>query len=494
MNKNGSLEVFSSRFGVIIAVLGIAVGTGNIWRFPRIVSQNDGGTFLIPWAIFLVLWSLPLIIAEFAIGRYTHYGNIGSFVKLIGKKYAWMGAFIALVATAIMFYYSVVTGWTLFYLWKSLTGDLPQTYSSSLFIWDSFIDSNLPLMFHGIAIMLGVSIVYQGVVRGIERVCRFIVPILFIILVIAAIRAITLRGAFDGLEYLFTPNLSNLLKVEIWLNALTQNAWDTGAGWGLILTYAAYVPRDRDTNLNAALIGFGNNAISLLAAITIFSTIFAILGSQAEAILKEAGPASTGLTFIWMPQLFAQMPGGQVFAPLFFLGLAFAAFSSLISMIELAGRSLMDRGIARNKAIIIVGAVSFLAGIPSAYSVGFLVNQDWVWGVGLMISGAFIAFAVVKYGEGKFLSNIVNIKNPEWRVGKWWGIVMKYQIPFQVSVLLIWWLFNSTKWYPETWWHPFNLNTPETFGTCIAQWGIAIVTLLIFNKRLSKIRPEQDAL
>ncbi len=488
MNKDNSSEVFSSRFGVIISVLGIAVGTGNIWRFSRIVSQNDGGTFLIPWAIFLILWSLPLIIAEFAIGRYTRYGNIGSFVKLIGKKYAWMGAFIALVATAIMFYYSVVTGWTLFYFWESLTSGLPQTHNASLSIWNSFIGSNFPLLFHAIAITLGASIVYQGVVKGIERACKFLVPLLFIILLIAAIRAITLPGAINGLEYLFTPDLSNLLNAEIWLNALTQNAWDTGAGWGLILTYAAYVPQNKGTNINAALIGFGNNAVSLLAAITIFSTVFAILGSEAESILKESGPASTGLTFIWMPQLFAQMPGGLVLAPLFFLGLSFAAFSSLISMIELAGRILIDQGLDRKKAIIIIGTVGFLAGIPSAISLGFLVNQDWVWGVALMISGSFIAFAVVKFGEENFRSNIVNIKNSEWQVGKWWSIVMKYLIPFQVVVLLVWWLFNSTKWYPETWWHLFNLKTPETVGTCILQWGLAIAVLLLFNKKLSQLR------
>ena len=488
MSKEGTTEIFSSRFGIIISVLGIAVGTGNIWRFSRIVSQNDGGTFLIPWAIFLVLWSLPLIIAEFAIGRYTRYGNIGSFIKLIGKDYAWMGAFIAFVATAIMFYYSVVTGWTLFYFWEALTLDLPHTHKASLSTWNIFIESRLPLMFHGIAIILAASIVLQGVVKGIERACKFLVPLLGIILFIAAIRAITLPGAINGLKYLFTPDLSYLFKVDIWLNALTQNAWDTGAGWGLILTYAAYMPRDKGTNVNAALIGFGNNAISLLAAIIIFSTVFAILGPQAETVLKESGPASTGLTFIWMPQLFEQMPGGQVLAPLFFLGLSFAAFSSLISMIELAGRVLMDLGLNRKKAIITVGTVGFLAGIPSAISLEFLVNQDWVWGVALMISGAFIAFAIVKYGEENFRSQIVNIENSEWQVGKWWSIVIKYLIPFQVIVLLVWWLYNSTKWYPDTWWHPFNLKTPETLGTCIVQWGIVIIALLLLNKKLSKLK------
>lgn len=113
------------------------------------------------------------------------------------------------------------------------------------------------------------------------------------------------------------PDLSNTFQAEIWLNALTRNVWDTGAGWGLILTYADYVPQNKDTNLNAALIGFGNNAVSLLTSITIFSTVFAILGPQAEVILEETGPSATGLTFIWLPQLFAQMQGGPVLAPLF---------------------------------------------------------------------------------------------------------------------------------------------------------------------------------
>lgn len=105
-----------------------------------------------------------------------------------------------------------------------------------------------------------------------------------------------------------------------------------------------------------------------------------------------------------------------------------------------------------------------------------------------MISGAFIAFVIVKYGEENFRSNIVNIKNPEWRVGKWWSIVIKYLIPSQVVVLLTWWLFNSTKWYPDKWWHSFNLKTPETLGTCIVQWGIVIIVLLLLNKKLSRLK------
>ncbi len=480
------LERFSSRFGLIVSVLGIAVGTGNIWRFPRIVSQNDGGTFLIPWVIFLVLWSLPLIIAEFAIGRYTRCGNVGSFVKLMGEKFAWMGAFVALVATAIMFYYSVVTGWTLFYFWKSITTGLPDTPQTSLVVWEQFTGSHLPLLLHGIALFLGVSIIYRGVVKGIERANRVLMPLLLCILVASALRSVTLPGAWNGLEYLFTPDLAKLADIDIWLNALTQNAWDTGAGWGLIMTYAIYAQKDQCTNVNAGLVAFGNNTISLLAGITIFSTVFAILGAQAREVLQEAGPASTGLTFIWMPQLFAKMSGGWLLGPCFFLGLSFAAFSSLMSMLELASRVLMDQGYTRKKSVTMVGVVGFAMGVPSAVSLPFLMNQDWVWGVGLMISGAFIAFAVVKFGEEKFRTQVVNTPHTQWHMGKWWSKIMKYGIPLQVAGLLVWWLYNSTKWYPDTWWHPFNLETPETLGTCLFQWGIAIGILLLLNRRLSR--------
>jgi len=484
-NKDTS-EVFSSQLGLFLSVLGIAVGTGNIWRFPRVVSQNGGGTFLIPWAVFLLLWSIPLIIAEFAIGRYTRTGDIGSFVRLIGEKYAWMGGFIACVASFIMFYYSVVTGWTLYYFQKTLLSDLPTTLEASRALWDGFITSWDPLLFHGIALTLGVSIVYQGVVRGIERANKILVPLLLLILLAAALRAVTLPGAMKGLAYLFTPDLTRLMDSDIWLNALTQNAWDTGAGWGLMMTYAIYTRRDRGVNLHSALVAFGNNSVSLLAGITIFSTVFALLGPQAEGILRESGPASTGLTFLWMPQLFARMPGGAVLAPLFFLGLALAAFSSLISMIELARRVLTDLGFSRGKAAVLVGVTGFVSGIPSAVSLDFLVNQDWVWGVGLMISGAFIAFAVQKFGVERFRTQLVNTPYSRWKIGKWWSKIIKYAIPFQVSALLAWWLYHSTQWYPKTWWRPFSLETPETLGTCLFQWGLAMAVLVSMNKKLSR--------
>ena len=346
---NHSDQRFSSRLGLLLCVLGIAVGTGNIWRFPRIAAQNAGedgaGAFLVAWLVFLFAWSIPLIIAEYALGRKGRMGVVGTFAKIAGEKFAWMGAFVAFVATAIMFYYSVVAGWCVYYLIKMTTEPLPLSTEAAQGIWDGFQGGGFPVGFHALAMGLGAIVVWNGI-RSIERANKVLIPALLLVVVISLVRTLTLDGSFEGIKFLFTPDWSTLAKPRIWLEALTQNAWDTGAGWGLILTYGAYMQSRHGVVKNSIITGIGNNTVSLLAAVVIFGTVFAILGAEMSkadvlAIMQTSGPAATGLTFIWMPQLFAKMPSGNLFAILFFLGLSFAAFSSLIAMIELSTRCLL---------------------------------------------------------------------------------------------------------------------------------------------------------
>ncbi|MEX0994435.1 MAG: sodium-dependent transporter, partial [Balneolaceae bacterium] len=353
-----SKERFATKWGLIISVLGIAVGTGNIWRFPRIAAQNgteDGaGAFLVAWLCFLFLFSIPLIIAEYGIGRHGRKGVIGSFIKMVGRKYAWMGSFIGFVATAIMFYYSVVAGWCLYYLIESIFATLPDSVEQADVIWNGFQASPLPSLFHLIIITCGGFVIIKGV-RAIERINNLLIPSLVLVLIISLFKAITLPGSGEGVAYLFTPDWSTLKNPGLWLEALTQNAWDTGAAWGLIMTYGAYMRMSDDITISAFQTGIGNNLISLIAAMIIFSTVFGTLGarmsnSEILEVMQTSGPASTGLTFMWMPQLFNEMAGGRIFAILFFLGLTFAAFSSLISMIELATKVFVDMGVKRKTA------------------------------------------------------------------------------------------------------------------------------------------------
>lgn len=496
-SNQGNNHFFSSKLGLILSVLGIAVGTGNIWRFPRITAQNAGsdgaGAFLIAWICCLFLFSIPLIIAEYGIGRHGRKGIIGSFIKLVGKKYSWMGAFIGFVATAIMFYYSVVAGWALYYFIESIFGILPETVQQADMIWQNFQGSLWPSVFHTLMIGTGGFIVVKGV-SSIERINKILIPSLVIVILISLIRAVTLPGSTEGLVYLFTPDWSTLTNPTIWIEALTQNAWDTGAAWGLILSYAAYMRNRDDITISAFQTGIANNTISLLAAMIIFSTVFGTLGSSMSngeilQIMQSSGPAGTGLTFMWMPQLFNEMTGGRIFAILFFLGLTFAAFSSLISMIELASRVLVDLNIPRSKATLAVCVTGFFFGLPSALSTDILVNQDSVWGIGLLVSGAFMAFAIIKFNPSKFRSEVINVQQRKHTLGSWWDFIIKYVVPIEVISLLIWWIYLSAS--VQAWYNPISTFS---LATVLVQWGLAMGLFYLYNEVLAdKTTEDQEA-
>lgn len=484
-------ERFSSKLGLILSVLGIAIGTGNIWRFPRIAAQNGGddgaGAFLIAWVTFLLLWSIPLIIAEYGMGRNGRKGVVGSFVALIGEKKGWLGGFVGFVATAIMFYYSVVASWCLYYLVTSVGAALPESLQQANNIWDGFQGSVWPVAGHAMVMTIGGLIVIKGI-SSIEKVNKVLIPSLLLVLIISLFKALSLDGSELGVQYLFTPDWATLKNPQIWLEALTQNAWDTGAAWGLILTYAAYMRKTDDVTISAFQTGIGNNLVSLLAAVIIFSTVFGTLSptmGNAEIldVMKDSGPASTGLTFIWMPQLFETMGGGKIFAILFFLGLTFAAFSSLISMIELAVKVFVDMGANRRRATVVICSAGFGFGVPSALNLTFFANQDFVWGVGLMVSGALISYAVIKYGADRFRTDLVNSEDSS-TLGKWWVVIIKYVVPIEVVTLLGWWMYLSAAEYaPDTWFNPLS---PFSVATVVMQWALALGLVWFFRKRLMR--------
>ena len=470
-------EEFGSRWGLVLATLGMAVGTGNIWRFPRIAATNGGGSFLVAWVVFLLLWSVPLMMVEFAFGKRARKGTVGAFADLAGRRSAWMGGWVAACAILIMFYYSVVTGWCLRYLLLSLSGGLLGGDSEAA--WTSFAGTPAAVVAHAAALLLALAVVWFGV-RGIERLSKVLIPTLFLLVVVLAIRAVTLPGAEAGLAFLFTPNWADLGNARIWLEALTQNAWDTGAGWGLILTYAIYMKAREDVPLNAFLIGFGNNSVSLLAGIMVLCTVFAINPAAQDQIV---GAGNEGLTFIWMPRLFAAMPGGAFFMVLFFLALSFAALTSLVSMVELATRVLSDFGVARRTALLWVGAAALVVGMPSALSLDVFHNQDWVWGVGLMLSGFFFALAARRFGLERLRREELNAPGADLRVGRWWTFLVGVVIPVEAVVLMVWWLWQARGWDPEGWLDPFQ---PETVGTVLAQAAVVLVALLAANRWLAR--------
>ncbi|MCY3966836.1 MAG: sodium-dependent transporter [Acidobacteria bacterium] len=459
------VQLFSSRWGLMLAMLGMAVGTGNIWRFPRIAASNGGGSFLVAWVVFLMLWSVPLILAEFALGKKVRNGTVGTFAAMMGERFAWMGAWIAWVAAAIGFYYAVVMGWTLRYFLAAITMQLQGERSVQL--WEEFSYTPQVLIFHALALAMGVIVVLKGI-RGIESVVRILMPALLVLVVVLAIRAVTLPGAVNGLEFLFRPNWSDLLDSNIWLQALTQNAWDTGAGWGLVLTYAVFSRRREDTNLNSFLLAFGNNSVSLLAGVMVLCTVFSIMPGAANQIV---GASNEGLTFIWIPQLFNAMPGGSFFMILFFMALVFAAWTSLVAMFQLVGLALEEAGLERRKAIISIAVAAFALGVPSALWQSSFVNQDTVWSVALMFCGLFFALIVIRYGVTRFRAEMINTGDQDMRVGAWWDWAIRL-VAIEAVVLVAWMIWSARN---EPLWGPLGV------GNMFGQWIVVAAVLIALN-------------
>jgi NSS family neurotransmitter:Na+ symporter len=473
-----------SRWGIVFAGLGMAVGTGNLWRFPRIASRYGGGAFLIAWMFFLFVWAIPLLTIELSIGKRTRRGVISSFGQMIGKNFAWMGTFVAFVTAAITFYYTVVTGWCIKYFFATCFQGLIK--KEPLQYWENFTSSWGPLVFHFIAIMIGCSIIYFGVAKGIERANKILIPSLFVLLLIAVGRSISLPGAAQGMNFLFSPNLSQLGNIEVWLNALSQAAWSTGAGWGLMLTYGVYSRKQENPFLTSASLGFGNNIASVLAGIAVIPTVFAFFAGQnmaQEKVLDIMAQGNEGLTFKWIPTLFSKVPSGSFFLALFFLALCFAAFSSLISQLELISRIFMDTGLTRKKAVTIVGTACFVFGIPSAVSMGFFNNQDHVWGLGLMVSGSFFIFMVLKVGPRKFRKEIITSTGHKVKMGRAFDYLVTLFLPLQLVAMLVWWFLDSYKTDPENW---LNIFAKSSVGTVLFQWGVALAVFIVFNKLITK--------
>jgi NSS family neurotransmitter:Na+ symporter len=231
---------------------------------------------------------------------------------------------------------------------------------------------------------------------------------------------------------------------------------------------------------NSVLIGLGDSAASILAALCIVPIVFITLSQ--ESALQAMASGNTGLTFIWIPQLFAKIDGGDILLPLFFLTLCFAALSSLIAMVELSVRIFMDAGMERKKAALTVGLLGFLFGIPSSLSNAFFTNQDWTWGIGLLVNGIFLTYAAIKFGTARFQKEMITGVDTSLLPRRIFSFTLKVIIPVEFICVIGWWFWQSaTVFDPRGWWNPLHTTS---IGTCIFQWGIIIAILLSLNRWL----------
>jgi NSS family neurotransmitter:Na+ symporter len=390
-----------------------------------------------------------------------------------------MGATMAAFVLGIVFYYGVVVGWCIRYLVYALTGVFKPGLDTEA-LWKAFASNGMQqsLLF-ALVIAICMWICSKGVAGGLEKACKVMVPAIFILLVFLAIRAAFLPGAIKGYEFYFTARMSDFLNPKTYLEAFTQVAWSTGAGWGLFLTYFVYVKKTEDIMLAATTTCFADSTAGFLAGMCVIPTIFAYAPDPMAAV--KAG--NTGMAFIHLTRLFAEIPGGTIMAIGFFLALVLAALSSEIAMIEMGARLLEDAGWSRKKATWGIGIVTLVLGLPSAMNMTFLDNQDWVWGVGLLVSGLLMSIGAMKVGVKKIWNEHIE---PYTEMKHEWMFSAIKLFPVWFAIIFGWWTWQSITWYPGEWykWLPIS-KYAFTAGTMFWQWGIVIAVSLILNNWLA---------
>ncbi len=369
---------FATKLGAIAAAVGSAVGLGNIWRFPFVTGENGGGAFLVIYVCSVILLGIPLIIAEFLIGRTAHSNAAGSFKKLAPGTYWYLfGSMGVLVATLILGYYVVIAGWTFEYTWTALCNGFSSLItavqaeqpdaSSVQILGDNFTAFSTsvmsPILWMTLFIALNALILLGGVKKGIERASSIMMPVLFVLLIVLCINSSLLDGFRQGVDFMFHPDFSKVTG-RTWLIAMGQAFFSLSTGMGTLITYGSYLGDNTKLGKTALSIASLDTVVALLAGIVIFPACFSF------GIQPEAGP---GLVFITLPNVFVQMTGGYLWCILFFLLIAVAALTSTISIYEPPVAWLQEEfHMSRRRAIFITVVVTWVLGVACSLSMG-----DW---------------------------------------------------------------------------------------------------------------------
>ncbi len=364
MNDSNGRDNFTSKFGVIAAAAGSAVGLGNIWRFPYVAGENGGGAFLLLYLGFILAIGVPVMLSELLIGRKAQLNIFGAFRKLSpGSYWPLVGMMGVGAAFMILSFYAVVAGWTLEYMLYAIGNQFAdQSPERIREIFHELTDASWrPVVFMLIFMALSAFIVQSGVQKGIERYTKILMPLLLVILVGLIVKSLSLEGASAGLKFLFSPDFSKIDTTTV-LEALGQAFFSLSLGMGVMATYGSYIKKSESLGQTAISVSIADTLIAILAGVAIFPAVFAF------GLEPGQGP---GLVFITLPGIFNQMIGGYYFAILFFFLLVIAALTSSISLLEVVVAYFVEElKIKRNKATWLAAGIMSLLGIVCA------VNPD----------------------------------------------------------------------------------------------------------------------
>ncbi len=437
---------WTNKTGFILAAAGSAIGLGNIWRFPFTAGQNGGGAFVLVYLGFVALIGVPVLLAELSVGSKTERNPVGAFKALVPKTW-WpaVGALGVLTGFGILSFYAVIAGWTLAYLFKAFTGDFSagMTAEQSGALFGEIVgDPMLAVFLTGLFILFTIIVVRGGVSGGIERAAKILMPLLLVILIILAIRSLTLPGGMQGVDYIFRPDFSKL-NVTVIMSALGQALFSLSLGMGAMITYGSYFPKSENLPFAGASVAVFDTSIAVLAGLIIFPALFSV------GVEPGAGPS---LVFIVLPTIFGNLPAGSFFAVSFYFLLAIAALTSTISLLEVVVSYFVDeRGWSRNKAAWLLGGVCFVLGIPSALSQGavdflgadglfgwdFLTLNNNIWGNYSLSIGAILICVFVgwKWGIPRAVEAL-ETGGHRLPAAPLWSFLVRYVCPVAVAIVL----------------------------------------------------------
>ncbi|QPJ62012.1 MAG: sodium-dependent transporter [Candidatus Nitronauta litoralis] len=412
VDSGNNRGLWGTRLGFILAASGSAVGLGNVWKFPYITGQNGGGAFVIIYLLCIVVVGLPIMLAEFTIGRRTGLNPVGAFRKLApNTPWVIIGFMGVLAGFLILSFYAVVGGWTLAYVTKSLTGNVSffsSSEASGKFFGNFISDTPMVLLYHTIFMGITMAIVIRGIRGGIEKACDILMPTLVFMLVVLMIRSLTLDGAMEGVKFYLTPDFSKI-NGSVILMAMGQAFFSLSLGMGCLITYASYLPPEENLTSATVYVVLFDTFIALLMGMVIFPAVFAV-GMQ-----PTEGPS---LVFTVLPTVFAQMPMGGIVAIGFFSLLAIAALTSAISLLEAVVAFFIDQfGWKRKNAVVTLGIIIYLFGIPSGLSFG-------LWNDVTFFGKTF--FDVVDNIASNYLLPLGGLLTAIF-VGWWWGTDKAHQ-------------------------------------------------------------------
>lgn len=359
-------ENFGNRFGVLVAMAGSAIGLGNLWRFPFLVGEYGGAAFIFVYVIFFFLLCLPILIAEVTVGRRSQTNAFRAFQKLApGSLWKYTGVLMVATPIIVVSYYSVIGGWSVEYLIKACCMDFSSASASEAGLGDvfnSFISSTWkPIIYHTVYLVVTAFIVAAGVKGGIEKFGKVMMPVLFIIMIIIAVRSVTLPGAGAGVEWLFKPDFSKI-DASVCAAALGQGFFSLSVGFGIMLTYGSYISKKENIGISSLYTAISDFIFALIASCAIMPAVF-VFGLD-----PREGP---GLVFETLPFIFSNMPLGGVVSILFFLALIVAALTSSISLFEVGVAYLMEeKHVSRKMASVVIFSITWFLGILCSLSFG----------------------------------------------------------------------------------------------------------------------------